>query len=364
VKGPNRNSGLRPIIKDLVNALFVEANKKITMNQKYFIGIDISKGKLDCAVILSDYSVVTECIVPNNVKKINSFLKAFMKKHKSEPDQLLVCCENTGIYNCPLRQSSTDLKFGLWEEHALRIKRASTDMRGKSDRKDAMRIAEYALRYKDKVVLYKQPSEVLETMDSLSKVRENLVAQMVSIQNQLGEAKSHNPTHYKILFESYKPVIAIIERQLKTIDVKLQDLLNQNEDIQHNIELMKGIPGVGKQTALQFIIYTQNFTLFKSAKHLACYAGVVPFQNESGTIVKRARVSKMASQKLKSLLHLAAMSAVRSKTELKAYYIRKVAEGKNKMSVLNAVRNKIVPRIWAVIERQSPFLPQENFRPI
>ena len=187
---------------------------------------------------------------------------------------------------------------------------------------------------------------------------------MVSIQNQLGEAKSHNPRHYKILLDSYKPLIALIERQLKKVDLEIQELLNQNEDIRQNIQLMKGIPGVGKQTALQFIIYTQNFTLFKSAKHLACYAGVVPFQNESGTIVKRARISKMASQKLKSLLHLAAMSAVRSKSELKTYYIRKVAEGKNKMSVLNAVRNKIVHRIWAVIERQSPFLPQENFRPI
>jgi transposase len=66
----------------------------------------------------------------------------------------------------------------------------------------------------------------------------------------------------------------------------------------------------------------------------------------------------------RSVFILCALGAVRSKSELKTYYIRKVAEGKNKMSVLNAVRNKIVHRIWAVIERQSPFLPQENFRPI
>jgi transposase len=97
---------------------------------------------------------------------------------------------------------------------------------------------------------------------------------------------------------------------------------------------------------------------------LACYAGVVPFLNESGTVVKRARISKMASLKLKSLLHLAAMSAIRMTSELKDYYIRKVSEGKNKMTVLNAVRNKIVHRIWAVIQRQSAFMPQENFRPI
>jgi transposase len=364
VKGPNRNSGSRPIIKDLVNALFVEANKKITMNQKYFIGIDVSKEKLDCALILSDYKVVTECIIPNNRKKIKSFLKGVLKGRKIQADQLVVCCETTGVYTVPLRKICIELNIGLWEEHAYRIKKASSDMRGKSDRKDAMRIADYSVRYQDKMVPYKEPSDVIRALDQLAKVRDTFITQKVAMENQLNETESHDPETFKALSKHFKPMIAHIESQLKKIDLEIQDLLNQNEDIQQNIELMKGIPGVGKQTALQFVIYTHNFTLFESAKHLACYAGVVPFQNESGTVVKRPRISKMASQKLKSLLHLAAMSAVRSKSELKAYYIRKVAEGKNKMSVLNAVRNKIVHRIWAVIERQSPFLPQENFRPI
>ena len=159
-------------------------------------------------------------------------------------------------------------------------------------------------------------------------------------------------------------MIATIESQLKKVDMEIQSILDQSEDLQRNMDLLQSIPGVGKQTAMQFIIYTQNFKKFESAKHLACYAGVVPFLNESGTVVKRARISKMASLKLKSLLHLAAMSAIRMKSELKDYYIRKVSEGKNKMTVLNAVRNKIVHRIWAVIQRQSAFMPQENFRPI
>jgi transposase len=341
----------------------VEANKKL-MNQKYFIGIDISKGKLDCAVILSDYTVVAENSIPNNVKKIKSFLKGFIKKHNTEFDQILVCCESTGIYNGPLRQVCSDLNIGLWEEHALKIKRASTDMRGKSDRKDAMRIAEYLVRYRDKALLYKQPSDVLKTLDQLNKVRETLLGSKLAFENQLGESKSFDPDGYKVLLKHYKQLIAQIESQLKKIDLEIQEQLNQHEDIQQNINLMKGVPGVGKQTALQLIIYTQNFTAFKSVKHLACYAGVVPFQNESGIVIKRARVSKMASKKLKSVLHMAALAAVRTKSELKAYYIRKIAEGKNKMCVLNAVRNKILQRIWAVVERQTPFLSNENFRPI
>lgn len=334
------------------------------MNQKYFIGIDISKGKLDCAVILSDYSVVAECIVPNNQKKIKSFLNAFMKKKGVSSDLIIVCCENTGIYNFPLRHICAELNIGLWEEHALRIKRASTDFRGKSDRKDAMRIAEYLVRYRDRMVLYKQPSEAIVEMDNLSKIRETLLKQKVAMQNQLREAKSHNVDLYKVLIESYKPVIASIDTQMKKVELKLQILLNTNKEMQQNVDLMTSVPGVGRQTALNFIIYTQNFTMFRSVKHLACYAGVVPFQNESGTIVKKARVSKMASQKLKSLLQLAAMASIRTKSELKSYYIRRVSEGKNKMSVLNAVRNKILHRIWAVIERQTPFIQHENFRPI
>ena len=334
------------------------------MKQKYFIGIDVSKEKLDCALILSDYNVVTECIISNNLKKIKLFLKGTLKKQKIEADQLIVCCETTGVYTVPLRRICAELNIGLWEEHAYRIKKASSDMRGKSDRMDAMRIADYSVRYQDKMIPYKEPSEVIKALDQLSKVRDTFLTQKVAMENQLSETESHDPEAFKEFLKHYKPMLAQIESQLKKIDMEIQDLLNQNEDIQRNINLMKGIPGVGKQTALQFVIYTHNFTLFESAKHLACYAGVVPFQNESGTVVKRARISKMASQKLKSLLHLAAMSAVRSKSELKAYYTRKVAQGKNKMSVLNAVRNKIVQRIWAVIQRQTPFLAHENFRPI
>ena len=68
----------------------------------------------------------------------------------------------------------------------------------------------------------------------------------------------------------------------------------------------------------------------------------------------------MANQKLKKLIHLAAMAASHSNSDLKAYYIRKVKEGKNKMSVINAIRNKLIHRIWAVIQRQMPYVMEMN----
>jgi transposase len=331
------------------------------MKQKYFIGIDISKQKLDLAIILSDFRIVDEQVIPNQQVKIKSFLKGFIKKHGIETENLLICVEHTGIYNSPLQRVCVELGIDLWQEHALKIKKASADLRGKSDRQDAIRIAEYAVRYQDRVILFTPPSKSIEELNTLNKTRETILAQAVAMKNQLNEAKTHDIESFKILSKIYQPILKSIDGQLKKIAKQVNEILVENQDMKKNVELIKTIPGVGEQTAINMLVSTQNFTLFKSAKHLACYAGVVPFLNESGTIVKRARVSKMANQKLKMLLHLAAMAAIRTKSDLKAYYIRKVAEGKNKMSVLNAVRNKIVHRIWAVLQRQTPFVMENNF---
>ena len=331
------------------------------MKQKYFIGIDISKQKLDLAVILSDFTIVEERIVPNHQVKIKSYLRGLMKRLDVEAGDLLICVEHTGIYNCPVQKACVELKVDLWQEHALKIKKASADLRGKSDRQDAIRIAEYAVRYQDRVILFMPPSKSIEELNTLNKTRETILAQAVAMKNQLNEAKTHDIESFKVLSKIYQPIMKSIDGQIKKIAKRVNEILEENQDMKKNVELIKTIPGVGEQTAVNMLVSTQNFTLFKSAKHLACYAGVVPFLNESGTIVKRARVSKMANQKLKMLLHLAAMAAIRTKSDLKAYYIRKVAEGKNKMSVLNAVRNKLVHRIWAVLQRQTPFVMENNF---
>jgi transposase len=104
------------------------------------------------------------------------------------------------------------------------------------------------------------------------------------------------------------------------------------------------------------LAYTDNFKKFATARQFACYVGIAPFGYDSGTSVKgRTEVSHFANKKLKSLLNQGALSATSFDPELKSYYERRVASGKNKMSVLNVVRNKLVYRMFAVIKRHSPF---------
>lgn len=331
------------------------------MKQKYVIGIDISKSKLDCCVMDFKYKILYEMIIPNTEKKINSFMKDMMKLLKITKEELMICSENTGIYNRPLEILCTQSDYFLWVEHPVKIKKASSDLRGKDDRKDARRIAEYAVRYHDKKLPYKEPSQVVKQMNVLSKSRDSLLLQKTALENQLREAKSHDPFEFKVLSQSFSKTLKTFVSEIKKIEKQLSILIESEGEIKKNKDLLISIPGIGMQTAINFIIITDNFKNFENAKHLACYAGVVPFKNQSGTIVKKERISKMANQKLKKLLHLSAMATIRADKELKAYFVRKVEQGKNKMSVLNAIRNKLVHRIMAVIKRQQPYLLKKEF---
>lgn len=331
------------------------------MKQKYVIGIDISKSKLDCALIDFEFQLKCEKQIENNQKSVETFLKGLLKNLAVNKQEILVCCENTGIYNRPLELVCVKLGLTLWVENALKIKRATIDMRGKDDKKDANCIAQYGVRYIDRLVEYKEDSLLIKKMDLLTKSRNTLLDQKLALENQLKEAETHDMIECKIMNKVYAETLRVLKKSIKEIEEQIKGLIQEDEAIKRNFDLITSIPGIGVQVATNLIIITHNFENFDSAKHLACYAGVVPFKNESGGMVRKARISKMANMNIKRLMHLAAMTSVRFDEEMRAYYERKVAEGKNKMSVLNAVRNKLIHRIMAVIKRKQPFLKREDY---
>lgn len=326
------------------------------MKQIYYMGVDISKEKVDIAIINSEHKVLLEQVVKNDETKLIVFLNKLFRKLKIEKDQLLVCCEETGIYKRPLQMACIKSQTPLWVEIALKIKKASSSLRGKSDKQDALRIAEYCCRYNDKKVLYREPEETNLTLQTLLNMRETLTEQVTSMNQRMNESKRFDKKVFAIQNEYCKEVLKSLKKQLAKIENTIDELLMNNPKMNQTVKLLSSIPGIGRQTALQFLVYTRNFTLFQTAKHLACYAGVAPFPNESGTLIKKARVSNLANKKLKKLLHLAAMASVRAKGDLKPYFIRKVQEGKNKMLVLNNIRNKLVSRMFAIIKRQSEYV--------
>ena len=320
------------------------------------MGIDISKKKIDIALIDGSGEIISEQIVVNTATAIASLLEKLTRKLHIAKADLLICCEETGIYSRPLQKACVKAGFNLWVEMAYKIKKATTELRGKSDRWDALRIAQYAKRYEDKVKLYKEPEQACQKLQTLLHGRDALLLQVNQLEQQINESKDFDPDKNKLLKQCYQKPLTALKNAIKKIENSIAKLKEQDASMKQKIDLIKSIPGIGEQTALNFMVYTRNFTLFDTPNHLASYAGVAPFANESGTIIKKPRVSGFANHKLKKLLHLAAMSATRAKGDLRDYYIRKVKEGKNKMLVLNNVRNKLVHRMFAVLKKGEPYI--------
>lgn len=142
-----------------------------------------------------------------------------------------------------------------------------------------------------------------------------------------------------------------LEEAIQAITDEMDEVIASCPVLFRQRELLMSIDDVGRLVATYMIITTEAFTRFDDPRKFNCYAEVAPFLYSSGSSQhSKARVSHRADKVMKRLLHLAAVAVThRIGGGLKKYYERKVSEGKNKMSVINALQAEIVARMFTVI---------------
>lgn len=328
---------------------------------KAFTGIDISKKTFDAALILEAPGVVHHQCFPQTKEGFLAFMK-WLESYGITLQGTLVCMEHTGLYTNGIIRFLVGLKAHLWVEMAIKIKRSMGLQRGADDKASSMVIAEYAMRFTDRVRLWKPVDTQLSRLRDMISQRDRIVNSIKQLTVPIEEMKQCGAANQALELERLQqPAINGLKKAKEKIESSIHDFIAGEEKINKSITLLCSIKGVGLQTATALYAYTKGFTMFENAKQLACYCGVAPFTKSSGTSVRyKPGVSPFANRKLKSLLHLCAMSALRWDKEIKAYYERKVMEGKNKMSVINAIRNKLILRIFAVLRDQRPYV--ENYQ--
>lgn len=324
--------------------------------EKLFLGVDISKEKINIC-LMKELKIAHEDEVRNTIPAICRLLKRLSKDFGNGEVELVVCAEYTGRYIYPLTCACHDTDTLLWMEDPTRIKHSFGLSRGKNDVVDARRIAEYASRNSDKAQAYTLPEKEIASIKILLNDRELLMADRRKYQAQITDqkdfmSKEDYASHCKIR----KAIIKTLDNQIDGIERKIVELASANERITHQTELLRSIDGVGIWVAIYMVVVTNGFTKFENARQFNCYAGLAPFIYTSGkSIHSKARVSQRANKQIKSLLHMAAISAAThmKSSEYKDYYERRCAAGKHPMSVLNIVRAKLVSRMFSVIRRDE-----------
>jgi len=326
------------------------------MNYKHVIGIDVSKATLDFCLITENGEIIySQCL--NETKAIDKALIEIINAHQLLKKEVLLCAENTGHYGNKLCESVLIKGYSLWVEDPSQIKLSQGLKRGKDDKKDAERIAQYAKRFMDKAVLFKASKPIFEHLSYLCSERDLLVGDRAKYQAQLNDEKGFiNKDFYQKKQSRYKRLIRGLDSAILQIEKQIERLIREEKELKCQLDTVTSIDGIGLQTAIQTIIVTQGFTKFTEARKFACHVGCAPFKYHSGSSIRsKNKVSHRANKKLKQLFHMAALSAIRMKGELRDYFLRKVGEGKNKMTVVNAVRAKLIARIFALIKQNRKY---------
>jgi transposase len=329
------------------------------MKTKETIGIDVSKSTVD--VCIHSNQLFAE--FKNSINGFNEMILWINKNTAVVRNEILYVFENTGMYSHVLSTFLAKKELSFFIASGLDIKRSIGIARGKDDQVDAKRIALYGYRLKDELEPTKLPETDVLRLKNIFSLRTKLNKQRAGFKASLKEQKAiYSTKEFKLQFEVQKQMIEELTIQIDKINSEMKSIIDQNTSLKNTYELITSIKGIGLQTAVIIIAYTDNFNRFKNWRKFASYCGIAPFPYQSGTSIKgKTKVSHLANKKLKSIINMCAISAIQHNPEMKRYYLKRVSQGKNKMSTINIIRNKLIARVFAVIKRQTPYVDTMKF---
>lgn len=332
------------------------------MQNTHFIGIDVSKEKLDYC-LLANNKVLEQGEIENSSSKINQLVRDFRTK-KIPLKTTLWCLENTGVYSNLVLKALYKKNLNVWLENPMQIKMSQGMTRSKSDKIDAERIAKYAMIHEKNARLYVPKREIINRLQKLQGTRNILMKSKKAISTCTTEGKRFLDKYTaKLLINSSVNSVKALSKDIADIEIQLKRLIASDEALKKLCKIVMSVDGVGLYTAIALIVTTNEFKDITCPVKYNCYAGLAPFNQQSGKSLKtKARVSHKANKKVKTLLHMAAISSLRIKqSEFKKYYDRKIESGKTSMTVINAIRAKIVARVFGCVRDNRMYQKQYTY---
>ena len=325
--------------------------------KKCFVGIDISKDHLDVALLKAEeLDVFKDNKVDNSFQGFDT-IHDWLLKQRIKLEDCLFCMEHTGTYGLLLFAWLSQLDIDYCVEPGIKIKRSSGITRGKNDKVDARRIADYACTNRAKLIPFQMPSNLLLQIKQFLTYRDQQTKIKVSLKNSL---KSHDQyqrvSGVQRISEEIQQQIEECDLRIDKIDAQIIESIKTDETLKKNFDLATSVKGVGLVIAAFMLVTTNNFTSFENGRKYACYTGIAPFENTSGKYQGKTKVNHLANKRMKVLLSNGANSARKWDPELYAYYARKIDEGKEHKLVINSIRCKMVNRVFAVIKRGTPYV--------
>lgn len=323
-----------------------------------FIGIDVSKDKLDLCWLRNNSGKTSKSKVFKNQHGSFAQLAAWIKKAtKLDPDDICITLEATGVYHESLVYFLYEQGFQIFLANPGKAKKYADaiGLTHKTDKIDSYMLAKFGHAQCDSLKLWKpDPIEVRELKSLLSRLNA-LEKDRQREKNRLESSEFNNVSERVIL--SLKDMIKTLDEEINKLKKDIDDHIDKYPNLRKNNNLMKSIVGVGDVIARE-MTYIFAAKCFKNAKEVAAYLGLIPKIRESGKQKGKVALSKAGSSRIRAKLYMAAVSASTYNEDIKAQKRRLLAKGKTKMQALGAAMRKLVQICFGVVKNETEYKPQ------
>lgn len=336
--------------------LHVQGEKQMTQ----IIGIDVSKDKLDCMWLIDiDSNKKRPRVFQNTADGFKLLVKWFKKDIDNNLENIHIIVEATSIYHEALVYTLNDLgvKVSVVNPAYVRDYAKAYGVHNKTDKKDSMMLARYAASNPPKLRLWQpEPAEVRELKAMLARLSA-LKKDIQREQNRLEKAEITVVS--KEVIKSIKAMIKSLQKAYDLLEKKIDDHIDSNPTLKNNRELLQSIPGIGDVVSREIlaVIASRDFT---QASEVAAFLGLVPKQKSSGKQEWQTVLTKKGSARIRAVLYMAAVVAIRHNPDIKAQYQRLLDAGKTTMQAICAGMRKLVQICFGVIKHQNKYQCQIN----
>lgn len=309
-----------------------------------YVGVDISKKTLDFS---------WEEMGTRYHKQVKNSEIGFKEMVKKVPKNSFFVMEATGAYYLRFAFFLYENKHRLAVVNPLVIKRyAQMELkRTKTDKADGQLISEFA-QFKQPLE-WEVPDVELLKIQNLWAYSDSLVKQRGMLENQI-EAFTQNPFGQLFLMQSIKSIISSIDNELKKVEKQMYQLASRI--FPRELEIIKSIPGIGLKTTIALLVIGKGFGDFDNGKAFCSFIGLTPQITQSGTSInKKAGITKIGNSRIRSMLYMCSLSAIKTNLGCKQMYERMIENGKIPKVALVAVMAKLARQAVTLVKRDTFF---------
>jgi transposase len=321
-----------------------------------YIGIDVSKHKLDCAWLRDpNTGKVKTKVFGNDAAGHAAVLGWLMQQSGASVGEIHVVMEATGVYHEGLAQALYEAGLGVSVMNPAQVREfaKSLGVRGKNDKKDSVVLARYGAARRPGL-WQPEPTAVRDLKALLAR----LEALDTDIQRERNRREKAEVTHAHEVMASIDTVLAALAGERDRLARDIDAHIERHPELKKDRALLQSVPGIGPTVSLR-LLATLRSRPFASAQQAAAFIGVIPIPWESGTSVRgQPHLSKAGAPKLRRLLYMAAVVALKYNPDIAAQYQRLTGRGKPAMSALGAAMRKLVHIAYGVLKHQVPYQSQ------